>query len=65
MGELSCETARRGTCSHSAVLTGPRESNHSAGSSQSHSCSASLYSPMWSRTRLRAQVGACSRGKWW
>ena len=40
-GELSRETARRGAPSHSAVLLGPRESNHSAGSSQSQNLTAS------------------------
>ncbi|MEJ7599775.1 MAG: TolC family protein [Kofleriaceae bacterium] len=41
IGELSCEIARRGTPSHSPVFFGPRESNHSAVSSQSQNRSAS------------------------
>ena len=42
-----------------------RESNHSAGSSQSQNCSASSYTPSASSTRLKAHVGGCSRSKWW
>ena len=41
MGEMSLVRMEGAISSHLAVLNGPRQSNHSAGSSQSQNCRAS------------------------
>ena len=63
IGELNCPTTRRSTPNHFAVVDGPRQSNHSAGSSQSQNARASSYNPKSFSTKLNAHCGVDSRGK--